>query len=42
MRYRADIDPQKELQIISGRISRLQRQKASRRLNAIRRKLGKQ
>ena len=42
MRYRADIDPKKELQIIAARISRLQRNKASRRLNAIRRKLPRQ
>lgn len=35
MRYRADIDPEKELQKITGRISRLQRQKAERRLRAM-------
>jgi len=35
MGYRGDIDPEKELQKISARISRLQRQKAERRLRAM-------
>jgi TPR repeat protein len=41
MRYRADIDPKKELQKIAARISRLQRKKADRRLGALRRGLAK-
>ncbi|MBT4118865.1 MAG: sel1 repeat family protein [Rhodospirillaceae bacterium] len=35
MGYRGDIDPEKELQKITARISRLQRQKAERRLRAM-------
>lgn len=38
MSYRGDIDPEKELQKITDRISRLQRQKAERRLRAMGRK----